>query len=179
MRYQLSAWILLVVFLFNSIGYGIFFRLEQIALHEKAEKLAALSLPEEALHVITVTPLQSENLDWQRTGKELIEGGRLYDIVRTEKANGLIRFYCVDDDMETGLMTVQLHAKSKNENSAIPFDGIAAQLLKLALSSQFVPPGSLPFTRESSEPIALPAVSSFYSFSFCSEDVPPPRAAVV
>lgn len=92
---------MLCVFAFGIAGYYPVFRIMQLGIQEEMELRIAASIPTEQLHAIAVG--SSEEVDWQRAGKEFKFRNDLYDVVRSESRGDSTVYYCVKDSEEEKL----------------------------------------------------------------------------
>lgn len=128
---------LLFVFTFNSVGYYFVFRILQEQIRSEVKDQLKQQIQENKLHLITIKETEARKLDWEREGKEFSYKGMMYDVVRTEKQEGAISYYCISDVEESHLFAMQYllveeHlAHSKKNNTA-------KKLLKNFLDKLFI-----------------------------------------
>lgn len=113
MRSTLAAILLFFAITSQLGGYAIYM-IQQHCLKEDMARIIASRLPENKLVKIQ----DSKNLDWEEEGKEFYVGNQFYDVVRSEKINGITWFYCINDTMQTNLYhDFAKTYKTNNENS--------------------------------------------------------------
>lgn len=99
-------------------------------------------IPQAQLHLITIKENGIEKLGWKRKGKEFLYKGVMYDVVKSEKKDDSVLYYCITDVEETQLLLilgqlVKEHlAHSKKYNSAKKF--LKYFLKKLYISQQVI-----------------------------------------
>jgi len=110
--------ILAAILLFFAIasqlgGYAVYL-IQQRCLKEEMARTIASHLPQKELLKIQ----DSKNIEWEEAGKEFYVGNQFYDVVKTEKVNGVIWYYCINDKMQTNLYNDFAKSfKSNTENS--------------------------------------------------------------
>ncbi len=108
---QLTAIFLILLFLFNFIGYRLFFYYVQ----EKSNAQYELSLDrnqydESQLIAITVSldmPYQVENTDYERVDGEVNVEGRIYKYVKRRVVNGQLELLCIPDHSKMKLQSAK------------------------------------------------------------------------
>lgn len=107
---------ILAVCLLNVAGYFPVFKLKQWLIHHRVEALIEHTFSDKHLHQISITSENQHELKWEREGKEFWYKGKLYDIVRSEKKDGVIHYYCIDDTAETHLHHQLVESIKKQTN---------------------------------------------------------------
>lgn len=94
---------LLALFLYQTAGIFIFFRMEQQAIRKEIKKQIKEGVPESELHTLNIDATNYKELIWHNH-KEFMYQGTMYDIVH-RKITGTysVIFQCVNDSQETEL----------------------------------------------------------------------------
>lgn len=109
---------LLVLFLYNQVGYFVAFKTKQYFIRKEVKSLVLSELPKEKLEKITFQ-LNSDNykkLYWENS-HEFKWKGNLYDVIKQEQRDEYITFYCLQDKNEDAILSqldnhIQKHIKS-------------------------------------------------------------------
>jgi len=96
---------------------------------ENIAQQMARQLPEANLVKIK----NSQEIKWEEAGKEFYYGGTFYDVVKTEKINGVTWYFCINDKMES-LLYNNYTTSFKNTTEALPVNKQSKQVLKFSLS---------------------------------------------
>jgi len=177
MVYKISAWLLTVVFLFNTIGLLMLFISERAILLSQAElRIHEASAENEILIVVDAN--QESGLVWVRDGKEFRYNDLMYDVIRTEKKGDKTFYYCLDDRKDSDLFAMIDHAMGKQSDHGRSARHSHSQVVKLILSTRFISPVQLLLPFRSSTPTKHASFTSLYSFIYCREETPPPQVAV-
>ena len=100
---KLFAYLLLFLFLFNSMGYYVVYEFNKMLV--KREVWASIRDNREKLIVLQI-PDPSHHPDFKRIDrKEFIFQNRLYDIVKEEKRGNVSVFTCIHDNREEKLVS--------------------------------------------------------------------------
>ncbi len=171
---RILAICLLFVFTFNSVGYYFVFIILQQQIRSEIKNQIKQRIPSEELHVLAVS--KSEKIDWKREGKEFLYKGTMYDVVKTEKKDDTVLYYCITDVEETQLFAmldqlVKEHlAHSKKHNSA---KKLLKNFYKKFYDNKYVIRITLPVIKYS----FLPPVNESLQFLTLDIPSPPPRLA--
>lgn len=97
--------LLLLVIVYHQIAYFIQFKVEQYQIKKEVKKKIMQNIPKNELTLLSFSICGDEyrNLDWLDGGKEIRYKGRLYDIVKKQEKNGIIKIQCFDDTKEDAL----------------------------------------------------------------------------
>ena len=93
------ATLLLFFAITSQMGTFAVYLFQQQLIKEDMAKQIASHLPKNELIKIQ----DSKNLNWEEEGKEFYVGNQFYDIVKIEKINGVVWYYCINDKMQTNL----------------------------------------------------------------------------
>lgn len=113
---KLTSLILLVVFLFMSDGYDIYFRYMQYTINTEIGKVIEGGVKDKDLTVIVV-PLNNEReIKWIKKGKEFKYKGKMYDVAKVEIKGINKYYYCINDTKELQLLSdFAKHNNRKND----------------------------------------------------------------
>jgi len=167
----------LLLFLFNSLGYFIVFRLNQLEIRDQMHSELLQKTPNSSLTCITLSAKNTTHLDWTEENEFVYQGSR-YDVVRTEKkADGSVSYFCMNDSKEDELFS-QLDQNLGNQLDANKMNtGKTGKLILKLLSFDYVSTfekTTFHFTAQNLTPRAfIPGQSVFYY----EITTPPPRTA--
>ncbi|MFY9307587.1 MAG: hypothetical protein WAQ28_00920 [Bacteroidia bacterium] len=172
-----TIYILLGIFLFNTAGYFIAFKIAQHQVQKeiKAEIKQGLSIDQ--LIPIVIKKECLNQVDWRESGKEFYYQGNLYDIVKSSENADSITYYCISDTQEELLfehledhiddyISAQKVLKHRSSKKAV------SPSIKLYFNTQI----SLDINTYSLQNI-YPAVSLFYFTVYPEINSPPPELA--
>lgn len=94
---------LLSIFLFNTVGYYVFFKIAQHQIKSEIKKEIKLNLNPSELTAIHFSLSEIENIHWLKKGKEFIYNNQMFDIVKRTSDDGIVTFYCINDKQEKKL----------------------------------------------------------------------------
>lgn len=113
------AFLILLVLLFNSIGYYLLFELKKYVI--KKEMQSAIRHPSSKMVVLKIDHLEKDH-EFQRIDKkEFRYKGAMYDIVREITTGHTTVFVCILDAKETGLFA-GLKRETKNRDHPALWD---------------------------------------------------------
>jgi len=121
--------ILLFLALSSQLGTYLVYVVQQEINKENIAQQMARQLPEANLVKIK----NSQEIKWEEKGREFYLQGTFYDIVKTEKVNGVIWYYCINDHMQTKLYN-QYAKTIHSETTHLPNQKETKQHLKFSLS---------------------------------------------
>lgn len=99
------SFFLLIIFLFNTIGYFVVFKISQNQIRKEVKREIKMRLNDSDLHSIVFNKNELKKINWVKTDKEFVFGNELYDIVRTTDTGTTITYYCINDKQEEQLFT--------------------------------------------------------------------------
>ena len=127
--------ILLFLALSSQLGTYLVYVVQQEINKENIAQQMARQLPEANLVKIK----NSQEIKWEEKGREFYLQGTFYDVVKTEKINGVTWYFCINDQMQTKLYNQ--YAKSiHSETTNLPNQKETKQHLKFSLSYFLVEP---------------------------------------
>ncbi len=95
--------LLLSLFLFNSVGYYIFFKIAQVEIKKEIKREIKLGLNVEQYQAIRFSTTEINNINWIKKGKEFLYKDQMFDIVSAKVEEGHITYYCINDRQEKEL----------------------------------------------------------------------------
>lgn len=148
-----TASILLVLLLLQSAGSIVLLQLQQTQIRREMKRAIRAGLPEERLVRFVFTSgdqlAGGERVEWIEA-HEFRYRGVMYDIARTEHAQGRTVRYCVRDDAETALYA-QLDRLVREETTRDPDQRKTANQLLRQLMVPALPAGTVPTNGEFAE----------------------------
>lgn len=123
MQRKIVAVFFVFVFLFNAVGYFVFFKVRQHSIRHEIKLKLIRSVPESELTILSFHPEADEykEVEWKEP-HEFRYRGRMYDISYQETdAQGVIHFHCINDTQEEELFAhldehVQNHISNTGKN---------------------------------------------------------------
>jgi len=109
--------ILIIVILFNTGGYFLFYTVMQGIAKEEMEKEIKKGLDDKYLTLIIVSPDKMGDIHWTKSGKEFRYQGLMYDVVRTETKGMNKHYYCINDAKEKRLFDHLCKSQSKTKEA--------------------------------------------------------------
>ncbi len=100
---QITALFLLSIFLFNTMGYFVAFKVAQYQIKSDIISEINMGIPTSAESIITISKNDLAKIEWQENEKEMIYEGKRYDIVKTKEDKNSITYYCINDKQEETL----------------------------------------------------------------------------
>ncbi len=95
--------VLLLVFVFNTGGFILLFRIQQVQIRKEIKRQIKDNLDSQELAIIRVTAENQNQLHWEHA-KEFRYGGMMYDVVKKVVIDNLTTvYYCITDTQETTL----------------------------------------------------------------------------
>ena len=117
---------LLGIFLFNTVGYYVFFKVAQHQIKSEIKKEIKLNLNQSELTTIKFSPTEIKNIHWLEKGKEFIYNNQMFDIVKRTSNGEIVTLYCINDKQEKKLFEnleeqmlkqIEQNKNSKNNSS--------------------------------------------------------------
>jgi hypothetical protein len=100
---KLASRILLLLFLYNSIGYFFIFKCVQSAIKKQASQTIQSHPPDKLLKDIAFHKNNLNAINWMEEDKELLYNGRLYDVAKTTETTDSVIYHCLSDVLEDDL----------------------------------------------------------------------------
>lgn len=97
------SFFLLIIFLFNTMGYIVVFKISQNQIRKEVKREIKMKLNESELQTIVFNKSELKTINWVETDKEFIHHNELFDIVRTSETETTITYYCINDKQEEQL----------------------------------------------------------------------------
>jgi hypothetical protein len=92
----------------------IIFKFKQTAIRKEIKKTIKAGIPKNEM--IRFSQEELNAAEWEKPGKEFWLNGNLYDIVKTEKHNEIIYYWCINDDQEKELFATLDNLVGKRMN---------------------------------------------------------------
>ena len=125
--------LLLGIFLFNTTGYFVFFKIAQIEIKKEIKREIKLHLQSEELTIIRFSNSDINAIHWIEKNKEFIYQDQMFDIVRSSSNSNETTFYCINDKQEKKifqnleeqvLKQIESNKNSKSDSSKKNADNI-------------------------------------------------------
>jgi hypothetical protein len=159
------AYILLFIFLFNSVGYYFIFELYKY--HVKKEMHVRTARVSTELTILKITDADHDPGFQRVEKKEIRYKGFLYDVIKEVQSGGTTIYYCIHDKKEEKLLaTMNTVNKSKFLLS------LWQHLIKIA-----IPPISMALMDQSPVKILFPHISVTLPSALIGTWSPPPESA--
>jgi len=98
------SFILLVVIVFVSTGYHIYFKYLQNNIRKEIKHEIRKGLDKKDLSLIIISSKNKKYLTWIEENKEFNYKGAMYDVVKIETKNSKTYYYCINDIKENDLI---------------------------------------------------------------------------
>jgi hypothetical protein len=156
------AYLLLFLFLFNTVGYYFIFELYKY--HVKKEMQTQANKESGAFTIIKIADAQFDR-EFQRVEKKEIRyKGLLYDVIKEEQSGRTTIFYCIYDKKEENLLATM---KTVNKNNFLL--SLWDHMIKIAM-----PHFDIALTNSFPEKVLFPQISiSLYSVHIAIWSPPP------
>jgi hypothetical protein len=100
---RLLSHILLILFMFHSVGSTLVFLALQAQVRREVKQRIKEGLPPEQLQVLSFSLQEASALDWKKEGHEFRYQGMMYDVVRVKLEQNRVLYHCITDMQEEGL----------------------------------------------------------------------------
>ena len=178
MRRLLSI-IIIILFLYNTVGYLALFKSLQYGIKKEIKTRIKRKLDDSDLMLIKFPShpnKQQQKLFHWKEENEFVYEGNMYDVVRQYSIHDTIYFYCIKDSNETELFA-NLDAQVGQNMASNALSRNLTKLFKLSFDQSFLRSFSFDYCLQSSKSIYC----LFQSFNYLSvqKDVetPPPELA--
>ncbi len=174
---KVTVFILLGIFLFNTAGYFIAFKILQYQIQKEIKTEIKQQLDPSECTIITIPKHELNNIAWEDEGEEFYYKEELYDIIRSTETKDSITFCCINDQKEEELLEklndhIDRHSiehKSLKNRNAKKINNPVKKLFFEVASSSF-----LSITNQS---ITFPSDYFYYTPVFIEIVSPPPELA--
>lgn len=95
--------LLLSIFLFNTAGYIVTFKILQYQVKKEVKTKIKQSLNTSQLTIITIDKKQLKSIIWEEKDSEFYYCEELYDVVRVIEDSSSVIYYCINDKKEEAL----------------------------------------------------------------------------
>lgn len=175
---QVVSSFLLLIMLFQSVGYFFAFKLRQNEIRREIKQQLLSGIPDDALVLLKIsdslTQRPNSQFRWIHKGEFRFDG-QLYDIARSVAHNGETWFYCIADKKETKLVA-DLENQVRNEMNKNRTNKNQQDNLQRLLSPFTVSY----FNPETVNRCDFVKINTFFIFSSktwsSQPDLPPPKA---
>ena len=113
---RLFSVLFLIVFIWQLVGFFIYFEIERYHVRKDIKRAIKHSLPQNQYKQFNFTNKEFKDLTWIND-HEFKMNGRLYDVVKKNKSNVGFSVYCIDDIQETVLFAQLDEATTSNLNN--------------------------------------------------------------
>lgn len=139
---KIAIFSLLAIFLFNSVGYFIVFKVAQIEARKEIKTKIKLGLPDRELTSIEFPKSELSTIHWIKENKEFYFKGKLYDVVKKDEKSSSIVFYCIDDKQEHALFAsldkhVDTFISSQSSKRNSPSKKLNNHVIKIYFANSF------------------------------------------
>lgn len=170
---KILAIFIVVLLLFNSMGYYIVFKATQYAIKKEIKNIIKQGVPEKDLSLIKVAvdDVQKQAvLEWLDK-KEFRYHGQMFDVVRYYTCNDTTYYYCINDKQEEKLFSkldnlIEHHSK-KTDATRSKARGIYKNIIRDVVFNKKTPPNFV--SRHLLFSLAQVKIPSFFS-----KDIPTP-----
>src|SRR4051812_34432885 len=99
---KLTFGVLLLIFLYNSIGYFFIFKCVQSDIKKEVAQ-SIQSVPDHALKAIAFNKMDVKKINWIEAKEEMRYNGEMYDVAKISETADSIIYYCMSDENEDRL----------------------------------------------------------------------------
>jgi hypothetical protein len=170
-----------LLLLFQIAGQYPMFKIRQNKIHKAIKKQIAQNTPNQFLDKITFDFQDIAKIKWEKKYKEFWYQGQMYDVVRFEKTDKNIAYYCIKDTKETSLVEefkqeiTNQHNRKEQKNSGLSWDFAKKIVATDFPIVSFITENS-PFILSIHKEKIVSLYSNFYQFHFLvSIDFPPEK----
>ncbi len=165
MKKNISIILFLLLFVFLSSGYFVYFKILQINIKQDIKLNIRNGLKDEDLTLIIIPADNKDDIIWTKKNKEFRFNDNIYDIVRFEVKNNKIFYYCINDIKERQLISSFSNIHQKNN--------ILLRNLKRVIFNKFISNISVFVKNLNKMDISFPIYSDNYK-SLIIKILPPP-----
>jgi hypothetical protein len=133
---KISAFVLLVIFLNNTIGYYLYFMLRFEQVKEEAIRKIRSNVVDG--QTVRLSFLKNEKIDWRDGKKEISFKGNLYDVIRHYETEKHAVYICISDDAELELLKNHEETNPSKKNSSKLLLSYTAKDFSIDESSPFL-----------------------------------------
>ena len=169
------VYLLLTVFLFNTVGYFVAFKSVQWNIRKQAKQAILKQVSKKDLIEKKFKNADFAKLEWKDNGKEFELGNELFDVVEIERSEQEIIVYCMNDKKEEELLShldehIQVNVSNTNESHKKSSKKITDTVLKLYFNNLL----SFNFNRTVEKIIFINSLQ-LYQSNYLSLNTPPPE----
>jgi hypothetical protein len=120
---KLAVFFLLTLFLFNTVGYYVVFKITQAEIKVDVKLQLKRGIPATELTEIKIDLKAISTIQWVEKNKEFYYNNQLYDVVKTSTTDNTITFYCITDKKEEVLFAhlddyIKTHVGATNNHNS-------------------------------------------------------------
>ncbi len=167
---------LLFIFLFNTVGYYISFKVMECEIKTKSECDIEQGITIDALTKVVINKNNTRNIEWMDDGKEMRYNGEFYDIVKSTTASKDITYYCINDEEEDVLFAALDDYINTNIADSKPVkNGSSKKLLDHVIKIFFFNEESFSLATTPSLKKDFFSINLFYMPALIETNSPPPE----
>lgn len=114
---------LLIVFLYNTAGYYIAYKLLSVEIRLTVMSRIEKDLNSGNCQIIRIPKAQLANIEFEDDGNEIKWGDKYFDIIKRIELKDVVVFYCFDDSKEQMLNSLYASHTKSNDPHNNPFHG--------------------------------------------------------
>ena len=164
---KFTSLILLVIILFVSNGYHLYFKYLQYQIQEEVKHEIKNGLNEKDLSLIIVSTKNINKIKWTKKNKEFSYKGEMYDVVKIKTENNKTYFYCLNDVKEKDLIANYSH-HNRHKNNIL-------SILKKVLNSKYIQKSLILNSKHGNTDIHFSNFTQLYKSVFSEILSPPPK----
>jgi hypothetical protein len=126
------SWILLFITALKIGGFLAILSVEREIVRSGMKEKIAKSIDINSLTCIIGTPQNLSKIEWEEENKEFWLENELYDIVKTQKHNDLIYYYCLSDIKEKEVLA-KIETLTNSQKTQNPVSNTTKELLTIIL----------------------------------------------
>jgi hypothetical protein len=172
---RLTFTALLLVFLYNSMGYFFIFKCLQSDIKEQvAQNIQSLS--SNALKIIAFNKKDIKKINWIEEKEEMRYDGEMYDVAKTRETSDSIIYYCMSDENEDRLYS-ELEDHVTNHVILPESNPASKKITSESINLYFTDEYHFSFDLTSSSLSHL-SIHSNYLPVYIERDAPPPKSDI-
>lgn len=114
---KVISYVLLLIFLYNTGGYYLWFKAEQFHIKSEIRKEIQTGIKHEFLTIITVPVNDESSIKWVELDKEFIFHDEMFDVVKIKSDKKTKQYYCINDKNEKQLIADFIKKESSQKKS--------------------------------------------------------------
>ncbi len=174
---KVTIFILLGIFLFNTAGYFIAFKILQYQIRKEIKAEIKQQLDPSECTIITIAKREITSIAWEDDGEEFYYKGELYDIIRSTETKDSITFCCINDEKEEELLEKLNDHIDRHSIAYKSLKNRSAKKLNNPVKKLFFQVASSSFLSATNRSIRFPSDYFYYTPVFIEIVSPPPELA--